>query len=226
MNMIKSLILAVLVFFSAFAGSANAVTVSVVEGGTVGLNDDIYFAGVATIEITTSDGKKANYPAIMADVFYNDVINNKWYTDYTTTWETSIITRADMLAGTTTLYTTEQYSLAAPFVLDAQLGFATNDALWTASYVEMVRCEIDGCSWLYASRVYDTSSGLTLLDVFNDTVAAGLDQNYNWDFMFVLNEPNMIVFGTAPSTIPVPSAIWLFGSGLIGLVGIARRRKE
>jgi hypothetical protein len=27
------------------------------------------------------------------------------------------------------------------------------------------------------------------------------------------------------STIPVPAAVWLFGSGLIGLVGIARRRK-
>ena len=29
-----------------------------------------------------------------------------------------------------------------------------------------------------------------------------------------------------PSEIPVPAAAWLFGSGLIGLVGIARRRKS
>jgi hypothetical protein len=28
-----------------------------------------------------------------------------------------------------------------------------------------------------------------------------------------------------PSAIPVPAAVWLFGSGLIGLVGMARRRK-
>ena len=28
------------------------------------------------------------------------------------------------------------------------------------------------------------------------------------------------------STIPVPAAVWLFGSGLIGLVGVARRRKH
>jgi hypothetical protein len=28
-----------------------------------------------------------------------------------------------------------------------------------------------------------------------------------------------------PPTIPVPAAVWLFGSGLLGLVGVARRRK-
>ena len=30
----------------------------------------------------------------------------------------------------------------------------------------------------------------------------------------------------APSTIPVPAAAWLFGSGLMGLAGVARRRKS
>ena len=27
-------------------------------------------------------------------------------------------------------------------------------------------------------------------------------------------------------TVPIPSAVWLFGSGLIGLIGIARRKKS
>jgi len=29
-----------------------------------------------------------------------------------------------------------------------------------------------------------------------------------------------------PEPIPVPAAIWLFGSGLVGLIGIARRKKQ
>ncbi len=28
------------------------------------------------------------------------------------------------------------------------------------------------------------------------------------------------------SAVPIPSAVWLFGSGLIGLIGIARRKKS
>jgi len=29
-----------------------------------------------------------------------------------------------------------------------------------------------------------------------------------------------------PSAVPVPAAVWLFGSGLLGLVGVARRKKD
>jgi len=37
--------------------------------------------------------------------------------------------------------------------------------------------------------------------------------------------PQLILTRSALSPVPVPAAVWLFGSGLIGLIGIARRKK-
>lgn len=34
------------------------------------------------------------------------------------------------------------------------------------------------------------------------------------------------ITSTHPPEVPVPAAVWLFGSGLVGLVGVARRRKQ
>ena len=40
-----------------------------------------------------------------------------------------------------------------------------------------------------------------------------------------VSAPELGQYGIEISQIPVPAAVWLFGSGLLGLVGIARRRK-
>ena len=60
----------------------------------------------------------------------------------------------------------------------------------------------DGQRW---SAGYDTTS-----DTFGIWGGAP-----SWDFLFE----------TTVNPVPVPGAVWLFGSGLIGLVGIARRKK-
>lgn len=49
------------------------------------------------------------------------------------------------------------------------------------------------------------------------------DSSYRWAFTDsdgVNGDTNI-----PPSTVPVPAAVWLFGSGLLGLVGMARRKK-
>jgi hypothetical protein len=57
--------------------------------------------------------------------------------------------------------------------------------------------------------------------VGTDTSGSGLSRNtttINWNLVGV--DP------PAPSAVPVPAAAWLFGSGLIGLVGASRRRTK
>ncbi len=225
MNAFKSLILAVLVFFSVLTGSANAVTVRVVEGGTVGLTDAGYFGGVVKIDI---DGVK--YSAMMTDIFYNVVSKPGWQTEYAFTWETNLYTYDDILAGATTMYTPEGYSNASWFLLNGMLGYDPADPLWTASFNEMAWDILGvGGIWDYSDRGYPDPDSLdTLHDVYNMAVATELDPTTNYsDFMFILEGgptggPNMLVF----SAVPIPPAVWLFVSGLIGLATIARKKQK
>ena len=56
----------------------------------------------------------------------------------------------------------------------------------------------------------DGIPGLSMIDgPFGSAVGAGYNANFNF----------------TTSAVPVPAAVWLFGSGLIGLVGVARRKK-
>ena len=35
-----------------------------------------------------------------------------------------------------------------------------------------------------------------------------------------------VQWSLSPTVVPIPAAVWLFGSGLIGLIGVARRKKS
>ena len=43
--------------------------------------------------------------------------------------------------------------------------------------------------------------------------------------IFSLDFSNATIVEGGPAAVPVPAAVWLFGSGLVGLAGVARRRK-
>jgi len=48
------------------------------------------------------------------------------------------------------------------------------------------------------------------------------ENDYLNGLTFALNGNGFLM----PSNVPVPPAVWLFGSGLLGLIGIARRKKS
>ena len=88
----------------------------------------------------------------------------------------------------------------------------------------------------------DQTSGTMTLNVFDPTLITlkdGAGTFYNWYYFSPIAEGTnvsglwdaSVIFGgsavsnvTAYSVVPVPAAVWLFGSGLLGLVGVARRK--
>lgn len=70
----------------------------------------------------------------------------------------------------------------------------------------------DGASLdLYAVRNHQSGGASTYF----------LDANNS----FVGSQSDLGIFLVRTSLVPIPAAVWLFGSGLIGLIGVARRKK-
>jgi len=68
---------------------------------------------------------------------------------------------------------------------------------------------------------WSVNAGIPVLAIFNADGSAGAGVPMQAG-PFVGQAPS---FQGTVSAVPVPAAVWLFGSGLVGLAGIARRRK-
>lgn len=88
-----------------------------------------------------------------------------------------------------------------------------------------------------ASNLFDTITGTSKMGLINTDVYSGgsfvflnnaadfslLTAN-NWSITSSFDAAFTMNFSSA-SPVPVPAAAWLFGSGMLGLVGVARRKK-
>jgi len=55
---------------------------------------------------------------------------------------------------------------------------------------------------------------------------AALGGGLDWDVSYILDVSGTdFVRLSVVSSVPVPAAVWLFGSGLLGLIGVARRKQ-
>lgn len=61
--------------------------------------------------------------------------------------------------------------------------------------------------------------------LFNDYTGAGKTHG-DWQLTFNVQSGSLSNVTNGVSAVPVPAAVWLFGSGLLGLVGVARRKKS
>ena len=61
---------------------------------------------------------------------------------------------------------------------------------------------------------------------FTGNNSAGTLQSYILGTASLGADGTLTIAGNGAAPVPLPAAVWLFGSGLMGLVGVSRRRKE
>ena len=74
-----------------------------------------------------------------------------------------------------------------------------------------------------------TISGLTSPSIGSSTISAGQASELLAGLWYINIHTALIPGGEIRgqvNAVPVPAAVWLFGSGLVGLIGIARRKKS
>ena len=80
-----------------------------------------------------------------------------------------------------------------------------------------------GEEWTLA--IFGPSDWFTDGSVIPDTLP-GSYQTLLVGFTFDSNGDEVAAAFASASAVPIPAAVWLFSSGLAGLVGVARRRKS
>lgn len=91
--------------------------------------------------------------------------------------------------------------------------------------------------WAFTSGMTNYSFSMSVISIVSQTSntisleGTGIASVTGFDdtsgvFSLTLNQNGQAFsFSSSASVVPVPTAVWLFGSGLLGLVGIARRKK-
>ncbi len=106
-------------------------------------------------------------------------------------------------------------------VLDVS-GTATLGGVLTTDFIDSG----NGLFSASAGDVFDILSAETIAGEFDLLTLAVLGDGLFWDVNYLTDFSGTTdIVRLSVSAVPVPAAVWLFGSGFLGLIGMARRKK-
>ena len=154
-------------------------------------------------------------------------VNNGFYNN---TWFGIQIDNFDPVQGT-------PENPASPATLEeAVFGIYTdlsgnNFAIWgdtTGPHTLDITSDLVGITEITMSLLINTANQVTARFDYGSNGSLDLSIDNFTTLSFTPGDPNDVFSGgfVAGEVVPIPSAVWLFGTGLIGLIGIARRKKS
>lgn len=133
------------------------------------------------------------------------------------TWDSTVLTMTDVLSGV---------SIATPPWDDPDtLPFSFSDrGVLSSGLLSGLRVgtftPVSGTAAVATLTFTATNSNVPSSTLI--TVADGAGQGGGWSPLIDLYETGTVNV----NPVPIPPAVWLFGSGLLGMVGVARRRRH
>ncbi|MHB8710600.1 MAG: VPLPA-CTERM sorting domain-containing protein [Minisyncoccota bacterium] len=131
------------------------------------------------------------------------------------TWSANVYTYADVQSGAGKFA-----SLAGALTRYSETGWLYSQVTSDANH----NADIQQAVWkVMGSSPTMSANGNSWYALATD----GSHGAYDWSGTMRVVTPNPLTASQEyliPAAVPVPSAAWLFGSGLLGLIGVARRR--
>jgi len=114
-----------------------------------------------------------------------------------------------------------EFQFNGPFtqISDTQPGQTGTGVGYTETIGIDINSILDGLTGIHFDLF--TISGDGIFDPFDTSQDKNLVEAFA-----PFSHDAQVTTGEPPAAVPVPAAVWLFGSGLIGLVGISRRKKS
>ena len=113
--------------------------------------------------------------------------------------------------------------------LSAGTGYDVLDITGTANLAGTLDVDLfDLGGGLFSPTLGDTFDILfaeTIAGEFDILSLAGLNNGLGWEVSYLLDDLGDDIVRLSVQAVPIPAAFWLFGSGMLGLIGISRRKK-
>lgn len=202
--------------FTTLTGVAAMMFAAGASASTVSVNPDIIDVSVGTTFGAT----------LVAD--FSDVAGGTSGGGVSLFWDPTILTLNETASGYSADVTNV---IASQDPTDSGILFDTVNAVAGSLTISFDLCTLTACDTLSIFNIYDlvfdaVNPGTSPVDVGISLFADVWWDSIGLDPLSDADQPTLLDATVTVGAVPVPSALWLFGSGLIGLVGIARRCKS